>query len=527
MKNSKKKFSGNTDQFYFDEAAAGRAVDFFDHFLVHCKGELAGKPLTLETWQREIVQNLFGWKRTVDGTRRYKRAYIFIPRKNGKSTLASGIGLYLLYADKEPGAEVYSAAADRDQASIVFDVAKQMVLASPDLAERSEVLKRVIFIRETHSVYRVLSADAPTKHGLNPHGIIFDELHAQRDRELWDVLTTGTGARRQSLTVALTTAGFDRQSICYELHQYAEKVRDGVIVDDSFLPVIYGAGAEDDWKLPDTWAKANPNLGVSVKLDYLAEEAARAAASPAYENTFKRLHLNIWTEQEDRYIPIDAWDGCGKAMDIAAAMRGRDCIAGIDLSTTTDLSAVVLLFPVDGSFYVLPFFFMPKENMPRREKQDRVPFSTWVRGGYVTATEGNVVDYDFIRAKINELGKVYNIREIAIDRWNATQLSTQLMGDGFEVTLFGQGFASLSAPTKHLLGLILSGKLVHDNNPVLRWQAANVAAEQDAAGNVKPSKKKSTERIDGIAALLNALGRAMVATESSGSVYESRGFLEL
>lgn len=512
--------------YYYDAAAADKAAQFFPELLRHVKGEWAGQPLVLEEWQtREIVQPLFGWKRRSDDTRRYRTAYIEVPRKNGKSTLAAGIALYLLFADGEAGAEVYSAAADREQAAIVFDVARSMVDASPELAKRSQRYRRSIVYGDRS--YKVLSADAFTKHGVNAHGIIFDELHAQPNRELYDVLHTSTGARRQPLEFLITTAGiYDPASICWELHDYALKVRDGIIHDDSLLPVIYAADKDDDWTDSGVWAKANPGLGVIVKADYLGRECEKARQIAAYQNTFRRLHLNQWTEQVKRWIDMALWEENSGLVD-EAALVGRECYSGLDLSSTTDLSALVHVFPpvnAGEKWRALCRFFVPGENIARRARQDRVPYDAWVRDGWIDATPGDVIDYDVIRARVNQDGKQFQIRELVIDRWNATQLATQLEGDGFTVALFGQGFASMSAPTKELLKILLARALDHGGNPVLRWMAANVAVKEDAAGNLKPDKSKSSGRIDGIVALVMGIGRGSLFVPS---VYSERGLIVL
>jgi phage terminase large subunit-like protein len=511
----------SSSEFWYDETAAERAVQFFSKCLTHTKGEWAGQPLHLDPWQADqIIRPLFGWKRR-DGTRKYRTAFIMIPRKAGKSTLAAGIANYLLFADNEPGAEVYSAAADREQAAIVFEMAKGMIDASEPLRSRSTSYKRSIVVPSSASSYKVLSSDAYTKHGLSASGIVIDEVHALPNRELWDVLTTSTGARRQPLTVAITTAGYDRHSLCYELYDYAVKVRDGIITDEAFLPVIFEVGKDDDWTQPATWHKAHPGLGVSVKEEYFAAECAKAQQLPGYENTFKRLLLNIWTEQNNRWLAMDAWDKCAEDLPDLA---GRQCFAGLDLASTTDIAALVLAFPIDGKVHLLPFFFVPREGMKRRQDRDRVPYVDWVRQGHIIATEGNVIDYDVIRAKINALSEIYQIKEIAIDRWNATQLSTQLSGDGFEMCAFGQGFASMSAPTKELERRVLSQEVNHAGNPVLRWMASNVSVNQDAAGNMKPDKSKSTERIDGIVASLMALGLVIATDTERGSAYDAGVF---
>lgn len=455
------------------------------------------------------MRPLFGWKRA-DGTRRYREAYIEIPKKNGKSTLAAGVALFLLFADGEVGAEVYSAAGDKEQARIVFRDATGMRAASAELRRRSRAYKDTIVSHLTASRYQVLSADAPTKHGLNAHGIVFDELHVQPNRELWDTLTTGGAARRQPLTIALTTAGVDRRSICWEKHDYALKVRDGEVEDLAFLPVVYAADEADDWRDPTVWAKANPNLGVSVKPDWFRDQVTKAEESLAYLNTFKRLHLNLWTESVIRWLPPDRWLACAGAGD-RAALEGRSCFAGLDLSTTTDVTALVLLFPgADGVYDILPFFWAPSAALRLRARRDRVPYDVWAQQGHLEATEGNVVDYDVIRERVRDLADRYRITEIAYDRWNASQLVTQLQGDGATLVPFGQGFQSMSAPCKELEKLVIGAKLRHGNHPVLSWMAANTVLVTDAADNWKPAKNKSKERIDGIVALLMALGRAMV-----------------
>jgi phage terminase large subunit-like protein len=516
-----------SEPFWFDERAATGAVRFFERLLVQSKGEWAGQPFRLMPWQRDqIIWPLFGWKRA-DGSRKYRLAYIEIPRKNGKSTLAAGIALLLLFADGEPGAEVYSAAADRDQAGIVFSEAKAMTEDSPILAQRAQVYKGSIVVEESRSFYRVLSADAFTKHGLNAHGVVFDELHAQPTRDLWDVLTTSVGARRQPMMIAITTAGYDRTSICWEQHEYARQVLEGIIEDPSFFAFIAAADAADDWTAEATWRKANPGLGTTVKLDYLRQECERAKASPAYQNTFRRLHLNQWTSQETRWIPMDRWRECGQAVR-ADDLAGRPCYGGLDLASTTDLAALGLVFPpIEESepYQVLCRFWAPAENIIERARRDRVPYDAWARDGYLRATEGNVIDYATITADIEELGQVYNIREIAFDRWGAVQMSQQLTAAGFEMIPFGQGFASMSAPAKEFMRLILDGKLAHGGHPILTWMADNVMVVQDAAGNVKPDKKKSRERIDGIVATIMALDRA--TRHENGSVYEERGIIVL
>lgn len=504
-------------EYRYDAGQAGLAVEFFHRFLRHNQGELAGRPFRLERWQASTtIEPLFGWmKRTAAGwVRKYRLVWKEVPRKNGKSTEAAGVALKLTFADGEMGAQVYSTAADREQASVVFAEASRMRANHDELRRRSLQYARALVVPALGASYKVLSADAGTKHGLNAHGIINDELHAHRTRDLYDVMHTSMGARVQPVEFNITTAGYDRRSIAFELHDYAGKVRDGIVHDDQFLPVIYAADENDDWTAPATWAKANPNLGVSISLDYLRKECERAQAVPGYENTFKRLHLNLWTEQASRWLPMDAWDAC--AGDAAPAalleqLKGRRAYGGLDLSSTSDLTAYVLDVPLDAGRHAwIARFWMPADNVRKRVERDRVPYDLWVRQGWIKATEGNVVDYDVVRADINALHEHLQTMEIAIDRWNATQLATQLGGDGFTVVQFGQGFASMSAPAKELEKLVLGRLLVHGGNPVLRWMASNVAVRQDPAGNLKPDKEKSGEKIDGIVAGIMGLARASV-----------------
>ena len=530
---------------WFSDSDAQSAIDFFQHptdgCLRHVEGGLAGELFILEPWQQAIIANLFGWKKIDDKgreVRRYREAFIYVPRKNGKTPIAAGICNYVLFCDGEAGAQIYSAAAEREQASYLFRHAKGMIEREPALSRRAKIFggvgHRSIQLRDDEaSVYKVLSADADTKHGGNSHLVVIDELHAQPNRDLVDVLQTSLASanRKQPMLIHITTADFDRESICNEKHSYACKVRDNggdkskPGYDPSFLPVIYEATNEDDWTSEEVWAKANPNLGVSVSLEYLRRECKRAEETPTYQNTFKRLHLNIKTTNDSVFLDMGKWDALPQAPSLDK-FAGRVCYGGLDLSTTTDLTAFVLAFPpedTNGVWDWLPFLWIPKENAETRERRDRVPYVTWLNQGFVRATEGNAIDYDVVRADINKLGKQYNIQKIARDRWNATQITTQLMGDGFEIVDWGQGFASMTAPTKELEKLVMSSRLSSDRNPAMRWMAGNTAVETDAAGNLKPSKKKSTDRIDGMVALVMALGVAIAEPAKRKSVYESRG----
>lgn len=517
----------------FDVTEANKALAFFS-FLKHYKGEWAGQVLTLELWQKFIVGSVFGWLR-LDGSRRYRIAYNEIPRKNGKSLLAAGVGLKLAFFDGEGGAEVYSAATKRDQAKIVWGDAKTMVKASPALQKRIHItggetgvgtLSRL----DNASKFVPLGADGDTMDGLNVHGAIIDELHAHKTRVVWDVIQTGTGARRQPMTFVITTAGFDRASVCYEQHEYGEKVLAGVIDDDSFFCFIATWDEGDDWTSPLSWQKANPNYGISVKIDDLERKCLKAQQVPAEQNEFLRKHGNVWTEQDSRWLSLDLWDANAGDVEASAMiehLRGRKAWGGLDLSSNRDLSAFSLAFPdSEGGVDVLTFPFLPEDGIEERSKSDRVPYKVWRDQGFVTATEGNSIDYDRIRNLINELADVFEIQEIGYDPWNAEQMAIKLIGDGFKVAKIHQGFSSLNAPCRELERLLLAGQLRHGDHPVLRWAASNVIVHHDPYDNIKPDKPNARSRIDPLAALLNAIARMMLEEETANP-YEERGFLTL
>jgi phage terminase large subunit-like protein len=513
--------------------AATRAVTFFCDYLKHIKGEWArspAKPLIPDAWQIErILDPVFGTL-LPNGLRQYRTVYIEIPRKNGKSTIGAGIALKLLCADGEPGGEIYSAAGDKEQARIVFNVAGEMVKKSPKLRRKCKVYKTAIVVEETGSSYKAVSADAFTKHGFNASGIIFDELHTQPNRELWDVLTTSTGSRQQPLTVALTTAGYDRMTICWEIHQYAMRVLKGEIHDPTFLAVIFAADQKADWKDPAVWAFANPGLGTSVKLDYLKAQCNRAIEIPGYENTFRRLHLNQWTEQATRWLPMDKWDlGAQPGIDeLIRSCIGEECDGGLDLASVGDLTALELVFRKPGKkTKVISFFWVPEEGAEKRSRTDKVPYLEWIRNGFIRATSGNVTDYNAILRDIKELGNWFKFREVGFDPWNSTQLVTDLINEGFTMVPVRQGVSSLSPPSKELENLLLGDGIEHGGHPVLRWNAQNIAVRSDANGNLAPARDRSTEKIDGIVALLIALSRAILHGQPKRSIYETRGIRTL
>ena len=512
--------------YYFDKEASEKSISFIEKFCTHTKGELARTPLLLEKWQKKIIGDLFGWKNKKTNLRKYRTAFISVPRKNGKSTLSAAIGLYMLFADEERGSEIYSAAGDRFQAGIVFEIAKQMILNNIELTKRSKIFRNSITNESKGNFYQAISSDSKTKHGFNANCILFDELHTQNNRDLWDTLTTSVGARRQPLTIAITTAGYDRQSICYEVYSYAKQVDSGAVKDDSFYPCLYEADIDEcDITLEATWKKANPNYGISLKKEYMQIESKKAIDLPSYQNTFKRLMLNIWTDSDVVWIQNKDWDACAGEIDMEK-LKGKQCWAGLDLASTRDISALVLLFKEDEKFIILPYFFIPKENAKTRSLRDKVDYMSWLSQGHILGTEGDVADYNFIKQKIMDLGLVYNIQSIAYDRWNASQLVRDLVNEGVKMSPFGQGFLSMSAPTKEIEKLILGEQVIHNSNPVMNWMLSNIAIQEDPAGNLKPNKAKSKDKIDGIVALVMALGEYMTE-ESVDSVYDQRGLLIL
>lgn len=511
----------------YDKAKADRAVAFIQN-LKHTKGKWDGKPFLLLPWQEQIVRDIFGIVRP-DGKRQFRSAYIEIPKKNGKSELAAAIALYLLYGDGEASAEVYGCANDRNQASIVFDVAKRMVEKSPALLRRSKIAaatKRIVNYRNA-GFYQVLSAETGTKHGLNISGLVFDEIHAQPNRKLYDVMTKGSGdAREQPLFFIITTAGTDKESICYELHTKALDIMNGRKIDHSFYPVIYGLSDEDDWNDERNWYKANPSLGYTISIDRVRDAYKDALDNPAEENVFKQLRLNIWTNSAVAWIPDHIYERGNLKIDFSA-LEGRDCYAGLDLSSTSDITAFVLVFPPRSEsekYIVLPFFWLPEETLELRCRRDHVLYDVWQRQGYINTTEGNVIHYGFIERFIERLGEKYHIIEIAYDRWNATQMVQNLEDMGFTMVPFGQGFKDMSPPSKELYKLLMEGNINHGGNPVLKWMAQNVVMRQDPAGNIKPDKERSVEKIDGIVALIMGLDRCIRSAPVT-SVYDERGIL--
>lgn len=513
---------------HYDKKKADRAVTFIEN-LCHTKGKWAGTPFWLLPWQEQLIRDIFGIVKP-DGNRQFRTAFVEICKKVGKSELAAAVALYLLYADNEPSAEVYGAAADRQQASIVFDVAKQMVEMSPALMKRSKLMgatKRIVNYSNA-GYYQVLSAEVGGKHGFSVSGLVFDEIHTQPNRQLYDVLTKGSSdARQNPLHFIITTAGNDRHSIAFELHTKAVDILEGRRVDPTFYPVVYGLKDDEDWEDEANWYKVNPSLGYTVDIERLRDAYREAKQNPADEITFKWLRCNMWVSSTVAWIPDAIYMRGNEPIDMDA-LAGRDCYAGLDLSSTGDITALVLIFPPrdeEEKYVLLPYFWIPEETIPRRVKANSVPYDIWEKQGYIMSTEGNVIHYDFIEKFIMDLSEKYHILEIAVDRWNATQMIQNLEGEGFTIVPFGQGFSSMSAPTKEFYRLLMEGRIIHGGNPVLRWMAGNVVIDTDPAGNIKVTKAKSKEKIDGIVAAIMALDRCIRQEGQSGSVYDERGLL--
>lgn len=510
---------------WFDLQAALFVVDFIETFCCQSKGRWAGKPLTLLDWQKDYLMRLFGWK-TRDGKRRYRRSYLEVAKKNGKSTMLSALAIFLLLADCEGAPEVYVNAVDREQASIIYDEASRMVKASPELLKRLSVIdsRKRIIDEAGNGKFVANSADVASKDGINASAVIFDELHRQKTREMWDIFEYAGASREQPLTISITTAGETQDGVWHEQREYSEKVNSGVIPDITHLGVVYRALESDDIDDPATWKKANPSLGVTISEEDFARELREAKEVPTKLANFKRLRLNIVARGDTAFVSIDKWDRCGSFIAIE---RRTSVWMGGDLSSIDDLCALATIAgdPADG-FDVRMKFWLPDENIVELEHKHQVPYRTWADAGLIELTPGNVVDYSFIRREIVVLADEFDLRKLLFDPYNAAKLALELKEqDGLPVEFIRQGFLSLSGPTKQLLRLVLGGKLRHGGNAILKWHASNAVAEQDAAGNIKLSKGKSKKKIDGMSALVNAIAAATDGPTEEDSVYDDRGLL--
>lgn len=507
---------------------AQHAIQFFEQILVFTDGSSAGQKFKLQPWQKFVIGSLFGWI-GLDGYRRYRTAYIEVGKGNGKSPMAAGIGLYCLVADGEAGAQVYSAATMRDQAKIVWSDADKMVKASTLRPVVDCFVNNLTF---EGSFFRPLSADHSKLDGLRVHCAILDEVHEHPSSRVVDKITAGTKGRRQPLIVEITNAGFDRHSVCWQHHEYSAKILEQVLENDSWFGFIAAVDDEDDPLHDEScWIKANPNLGVSITEKYLREQVRSAIAMPAKQNIVLRLNFTRWTEQSIRWLSLTSWDEGGKTPIDEQVLRGRECYAGLDLARVSDLTALALLFPPDelGELWkVIMRYWVPEEDINTRSVRDRVPYDVWTRDGLIRVTPGNTTDFKFVEKEILDLAALYELKELAYDRMFAGELVNNLVDEGITMVPFGQGFLSMATPTQELERKVKAGEILHGGHPVLRWNASNVAVQQDAAGGIKPDKERSVERIDGIVALIMALGRAMVRDQNDGgSVYASRGIRTL
>jgi phage terminase large subunit-like protein len=506
----------------FDEASAQRAVDFFEKFLVHSKGEWAGRPFLLAPWQKSVVRQVFGTKRP-DGTRQYRRVDIWLPKKNGKSTFAAGLALYLLLADGEPGAEVYGVANDRSQAEIVFEEAARMRAKSPLLSEMTVTYRSTSAIvhPESVSAYQAVSSEIQNKDGLNISGLIVDELHEWKDRRLLSKLTLGVAARRQALIIVISTAGDDPNSVAYEEYRADKAILEGKSRIRDRLVVIYEAPPGSNWKRAETWKRANPGYGDSVKPSYLRDKFNESLGDAGKEADFQRYHLNMWRRPGAGSINMLHWASGARKYTIA---DGDPCFVGLDLSRRADITAAVALFRQGPAFKVLAQFFIPADGLEERERRDRVPYARWRRLGLLRTTPGNLTEYAAIRDfLLTEWAPRYAIQEVCFDPYNASHLVGELEEGGLTCTEIQQTNKNIGPATRDFKNLLTAGHLWHAGHPILEWMASNAASRTDAGGNERFHKGRSTGRIDGIAAIVTALVRAS-APQTGPSIYEAGEF---
>lgn len=491
--------------YYYDSDAADKAVLFIEKFCTHVKGELAGAPFILEQWQKDdIVKPLFGWKHKETKLRKYRQCYVEIPRKNGKSSMAAALILYLLF-EGEPGAECISAASSRGQASIVFSIAKEMISNNKHLRSRCKVLRNVIEYKNCW--YKSISAEAYTKHGLNCHGIVIDELHAQPSRELFDVLSTSVGARRQPLIISLTTAGHDRSSICYEMHEYSEAILTGSIEDDTFLPVLYRADPDDDWTKESTWRKANPGYGTICNAAYFEDAVKKAKSNPSMINSFLRLHLNIWTSAETSWIPDEIFMKGAKEIPMDR-LPNLPAYGGLDLASTQDLTAFALLFRDDEKecFYLIVHQFVNSEKAHSKKLAAGIDYINYAREGDITITPGNVTDYRVVKQHILDQCAQYDVREIGYDPRFSTYIVAELIEDDIVMVPMAQNITSMNGPTKEFEMEVMRGNIIHGGNKCLRWQMGCAVIYTDVNENKRVTKEsKENKKVDGVIASIIAM----------------------
>lgn len=500
--------------YYFDEKEASRPCWFIEN-LTHTKGELAGRAIHLEPWQCFLLTTLFGWKAKA-GNRRFRSAYVEVGRGNGKSTLLSGIGLFCLCADHEPGAEVYSFATTREQAKIVFGDAQTMARGNRALQEAYglEVTAHALYVPATNSTFQAKSAEGSTLDGLNTHLAIIDELHAHKKRDVFDVVETSLGKRRNSLMVSITTAGVDRTGICYEQRTLVTKILSGSLQDESYFGVIYTLDPDDDWKSDEALAKANPNWGVSVRPEVIRALQAKAIATPSAENNFKTKHLDVWCNADVGWMDMKAWDACADESLDESDFDGEPCWLGLDLASTSDMTAKVKIFQrkIDGSshYYLFGDYWLPRTAIERGVNSQ---YQGWEYLGYLHVCEGPVTDFAEIRDSILEDCGRYSVQSVAYDPFQAVQLSKELSDDGVPMVLCKQTVANLSDPMKQFQALVLDHRLHFNGDPVLTWMVSNVVCHVDVKENIYPRKDAPEDKIDGVVAGIMALSRALLNDE--------------
>lgn len=496
---------------------AAHAINFIE-CLRHYQGDAAGKRFRLSLWQKFVVGSVFGWYVT-DGQRRFRTAYVEIGKGNGKTPLAAAVALYALVADGEAGAEIYSAATSREQAGICFRDATQFVLSCIPLANRLDVGISNIAYHATSSFFRVVSAEGRGLDGKRPHVVVVDELHEHPTATVVEKMRAGTKGRTRALIFEITNSGYDQTTVCFEHHDYSIKVLQGVIENDSWFAFVASLDkGEDPFSDPKCWIKANPNLGVSLTTQYLTEQVREARDLPSKRNLVLRLNFCRWTEASEGWVDLDHWDQCAEPVD-TDQLAGRDCFGGLDLASVSDFCAYSLVFPPDnerGNWKLLLKLYLPEAAVVRMREKQRLPIDHWIELGLVTVTPGNVTDYGFIRRDINATREKYNVKEIAFDRFNASQLVTDLQDDGALMVGFGQGYGSMSAPCKELERLYMSHRFSHGGHKVLRWMASNTVATKDAAENIKFDRAKSTQKIDGMVSTVMAIGRAIASNPDDG-----------
>ncbi|MBF0185457.1 MAG: terminase large subunit [Magnetococcales bacterium] len=518
------KFSSPTSKYEFNppmqglggvEIRPGDAACRFIECLPHIKGPLAGKLIKLGAWQVFALMVIFGWVNRKDQTRRFRRVYIEVPRGNAKSTLSSAVALYMLLADGEFGAEVYSLATTRDQAKIVFSDAQAMARRSRTLMQSfgAEVGANAIFSLAMNATFRALSSQGYSLDGLNIHFGCIDELHAHKTRVVYDVVETGTGKRDNSLLWVITTAGSNRSGICYELRNYVIKVLAGKFVDDTQFGIIYGLDEGDDWTKVAALKKANPNWGVSVRPEVVVALQKKAMRTPSAVNNFLTKHLNEWVSADVSWMDMRAWDKCAETELKIEEFSGMPCWIGLDLASKIDVAAMALVFSRgEGRFAVFMKFYLPDAAV---DQSGNAQYEGWRRMGRITVTPGNVLDFGWIKADLLDVRDKFDVRAVAFDPFQATQLSQEMMAEGMPMLEVGATVRNFSEPMKHLEALVLEKKLAHDGCPVLSWMASNVVAHRDVKDNIFPRKERPENKIDGIVALIMALSRAILVEESN------------